>query len=50
MATEASPQFNLAKKKSIGGDQDNWEFADQQGAGKSAKKDVDNASGLNGNK
>jgi len=43
MATEASADYNLAKAKSIGGERTNWEFADAQGAGKSAVKDVSGA-------
>ena len=46
MATLASPEFNLEKNKSIGGEKTNWEFGDAQGAGKSATKDVAAASGV----
>ena len=46
MATQASPEYNLAKKKSIGGNKSNWEFGDSKGAGKSATKDVKAASGI----
>ena len=46
MATESSPEYNLAKAKSIGGEKTNWEFADAQGAGKSAVKDVNMATGV----
>ncbi len=46
MATQASKDFNLAKAKSIGGEKTNWEFADAQGAGKSAVKDVNAATGV----
>lgn len=48
MATVASPAFNLAKKKSIGGEKTNWEFGDSQGAGKSAVKDVSKAAANEG--
>lgn len=46
MATQASPEYNLAKKKSIGGNKDNWEFGVSQGGGKSAVKNVKAASGV----
>jgi hypothetical protein len=46
MATQASPEYNLGKNKSIGGPKTNWEFGDSQGAGKSATKDVNAASGV----
>jgi hypothetical protein len=48
MATQASPAYNLGKKKSIGGNKANWEFGDSKGAGKSATKDVKAASGVTG--
>jgi hypothetical protein len=48
MATEASPEYNLAKKKSMLGDKENWEVANSKGAGKSAVKDVAKATGTTG--
>lgn len=46
MPTNATSEYNLAKAKSIGGEKTNWEFADAQGAGKSAVKDVKAATGV----
>lgn len=50
MATKASPEFNLAKKKSMMGPKENWEVGDAKGAGKSAVKDVMKATGTTGKK
>jgi hypothetical protein len=50
MATSATKEYDLSKKKSIGGEKTDWEFADSKGAGKSAVKDIKKASGMNGNK
>jgi hypothetical protein len=46
MATQASAEYDLGKKKSIGGARANWEFGDSKGGGKSAVKDVKKASGV----